>query len=128
MKKRISKKAKKSVLKRWINFQKAQWNSIVWCGWMAICLSCMCFPVLAYPGQILLTSFAKSFLSAIPELANWTVRHFSVYGDDMFLIACADCGRILVLSYVFIAVIQLIYVFMLTYLKTEKKALKRVAN
>lgn len=128
MKKRISKKTKKSVLKKWLSFQKSQWNSIVWCGWLAICIAGMCIPVFSYPLQLFLTSFAKSLLSAVPPLAEWTVRHFSVYADDMFFVACADCGRIFVVSYVFIAIVEFIYAFILTYIKTEEKINKKVTT
>lgn len=128
MKKKKLKKMKKSVISKWFYLQGAQWNSIIWCGWLAICIAGMCLPVFSYPLQLFLTSFAKSLLSAIPPLAEWTVRHFSVYSDDMFFVACADCGRIFVISYVFLAAIEFIYAFILTYIKTDEKSSKKVVN
>ena len=112
---------KKKVLRVWMSMVKAQWSSTAWFYWLAICILGMAFPIVSYPLQLLITSAAKAILSPIPQLADWTVRHDTIYySDDMFFIACADCGRIFFVSCVISAVIEFFIAFLQTYLKKEK--------
>ena len=112
---------KKSVLKMYLKVLAAQWSNIGWACWMGICITCMCFPVFGYPGQLVLTFFGRSLLSAIEPLAEWTVRHHSVYGDEMWAVACADCGRIFFVSCIIAALVDLLIAFGIVYVTTDEK-------
>ena len=98
----------KKFVKNWIAMEMLQWMFPVWWIWIAICLTAICIPILGYPLQFILTAGGKALLSPFPRIAEWAVRHYSVYNDDMWLIACADCGRILFLSCIFSTIIDII--------------------
>lgn len=108
----------KNVLKTWTNMQKAQWKNGAWIAVISVHLSCMAVPVFFFPAQVIITSAWKALLSPFPPLAEWTVRNFSVYSDEVFLIACADCGRIIFLLCFITAFIEFFIAFLRTYLLT----------
>lgn len=112
---------KKSVLKTWLMVLVAQWGSLGWTIWIGACITGMCLPIFGYPIQLILTFLAKSLLSAIEPLAEWTVRHHSVYGDEMWMVACADCGRIFFVSCIIAAIIDFFIAFGSVYVKADEK-------
>lgn len=108
---------KKKVIAKTFELQKAQWVNFGWWIWMALCLFCFCLPVFSFPLQFLITSMGKAILSPIPVISNWAVRHFDVYTDNMFLVACSDCGRIFFISCIVALVLEFLYAFITIYIK-----------
>ena len=94
---------------------------IHWLCWTVVCIACMATPGVSYPVQVLVTSMGKALLSPIAPLAEWAVRHYSVYDIEMYFIACADCGRLYVLSYILTSIIELLISFANTWLATDQK-------
>ncbi len=110
----------KDVLSVWMFRLKALWSNWGWELWIGFCIVGMLIPTLVYPLQILVITLGRAILSPIPKLAEWAVRSYMDYSDDMFLIACADCGRIFFLSCVISAFIEFLIAVIQAYTYSEE--------
>lgn len=112
----------KKILKTWMDVKIAQWTSPIWGAWVTVWITSMSLPVFGYPLQLILTTAGKAFLSPVAPLAKWAVRHYSINDDEMFFVACADCGRLFFISCIIISIIEFfIILIVLNYTETDKK-------
>lgn len=114
---------KKSVLKEWMRLMRNKWDNIVWLFWFYFCILSMCLPFVAIPFQVILTTFAKAVFSPIKPIAEWIVRYHSVseHSDKVFLIMCADCGRILFVSWIIVTIVQFLIALAVVYTSEDNK-------